>query len=353
MTGDQALGVPAATGDVGADPRTASVMAALGRARVLADGEHATGLTQLEGGWSRQAFVLATAKPDGAAREFVIRVKPPGALLDTDLRQEYEICRLLVEHGVAAPVCHEYEAEDNPFGGPFYVMDRAPGSAPNVWRKRDREALEANWAAGGSLAEDLLDSLVRIHGVPAEPVAAVLPRRDFDAAVSHWEEVQGSMALVRDPVVEDAYAWLRERMPDPIEPTLVHGDYRIGNCLSEDGRVTAILDWEIAYLGDPRYDLGYISLEYEAGRFTRPGSPLLGSVADREWFFDQYEARSGRPVDREVVRTYAVLADLMLTAILTTGIRMYVDGRSTDVRMVWTRFALAALRQELTELMRY
>jgi hypothetical protein len=43
----------------------------------------------------------------------------------------------------------------------------------------------------------------------------------------------------------------------------------------------------------------------------------------------------------------------MLTAILTTGIRMYVDGRSTDVRMVWTRFALAALRQELTELMRY
>ncbi|MCW2981506.1 MAG: aminoglycoside phosphotransferase, partial [Solirubrobacterales bacterium] len=252
-----------------------------------------------------------------------------------------------------APVCHEYEAEDNPFGGPFYVMDRAPGSAPNVWRKRDREALEANWAAGGSLAEDLLDSLVRIHGVPAEPVAAVLPRRDFDAAVSHWEEVQGSMALVRDPVVEDAYAWLRERPPDPIDPTLVHGDYRIGNCLSEDGRVTAILDWEIAYLGDPRYDLGYISLEYEAGRFTRPGSPLLGSVADREWFFDQYEARSGRPVDREVVRTYAVLADLMLTAILTTGIRMYVDGRSTDIRMVWTRFALAALRQELTELMRY
>jgi aminoglycoside phosphotransferase (APT) family kinase protein len=353
MAGDQARAAPIATGDEATAARTESVIAALARAGVLADGEEATGLTQLEGGWSRQAFVLATAAPDGAAREFVIRVKPPGALLDTDLRQEYEICRLLVEHGVAAPVCHEYEAEDNPFGGPFYVMDRAPGSAPNVWRKRDRETLEANWAAGGSLAEDLIDSLVRIHGVPAEPVAAVLPGRDFHAAVSHWEEVQGSMALVRDPVVEDAYAWLRERPPDPIEPTLVHGDYRIGNCLSEDGRITAILDWEIAYLGDPRYDLGYISLEYEAGRFTRPGSPLLGSVAEREWFFDQYEARSGRAVDREVVRTYAVLADLMLTAILTTGIRMYVDGRSDDVRMVWTRFALAALRQELTELMRY
>ena len=152
------------------------------------------------------------------------------------------------------------------------------------------------------------------------------------------------MALVRDPVVEDAYAWLRGRVPDPVPPTLVHGDYRIGNCLNEDGRITAILDWELSYVGDPRYDLGYISLAYEAGAFTHPGSELLGSIADREWFFDEYEARSGRPVDREVVRTYAVLADLMLTAILTTGIRMYVDGRTTDVRMVWTRFALSSLR---------
>ncbi len=353
MAAGDSASAPVAADDDATAARIATVLAALGRAGVLVEGEEATGLTQLEGGWSRQAFVLATAVPDGAAREFVVRVKPPGALLDTDLRQEYEICRLLNEHGVAAPVCHEYEAAANPFGGPFYVMDRAPGSAPNVWRKRDREALEANWEAGGSLAEGLLDSLVRIHGVPAEAVAAVLPARDFEAAVSHWEEVQTSMALVRDPVVEDAYAWLRERPPDPTQPTLVHGDYRIGNCLNQDGKITAILDWELSYLGDPRYDLGYISLEYEAGRFTRPGSALLGSIASRDWFLGEYEARSGRPVDLEVVRTYAVLAALMLTAILTTGIRMYVDGRSTDVRMVWTRFALPALRQELAALMRY
>jgi len=333
--------------------REAAALATLAAAGVLAPGEAATGLTQLEGGWSRQAFVLATAAPAGATREFVVRVKPPGALLDTDLHQEFEVCRLLAEHGIAVPTSYAYEAQGNPFGGPYFVMDRAPGWAPNVWRRRDREQLEANWEGGGSLAEDLLDSLVRIHAIPAAAAAQVLPARDFEAAVSHWEQVQGAMALVRDPVVEDAYAWLRERPPDPVEPSLVHGDYRIGNCLSEDGKITAILDWELSYLGDPRYDLGYISLEYEAGRFTRPGSPLLGAVAGRDWFLAEYEARSGRPVDLEVVRTYAVLAALMLYAILTTGIRMYVDGRSTDVRMVWTRFALPALRQELAALMRY
>jgi aminoglycoside phosphotransferase (APT) family kinase protein len=333
--------------------RTATALAALTDVGAVSDGETATGLTQLEGGWSRQAYVLATATAAGATREFVVRVKPEGALLDTDLRQEFEVYRLLGARGIAVPAVYAYEAGDNAFGGPFFVMDRAPGSSPNVWRRRDRAELEANWEAGGSLAEDLLDSLVRLHAIPAADAPPVLPRRDFEAAVAHWEEVQGSMALVRDPIVEDAYAWLRDREPDPAEPAIVHGDYRIGNCLNQDGRITAILDWELSYVGDPRYDLGYISLDYEAGAFTRPGSPLLGSIAEREWFFDSYEARSGRPVDREVVRTYAVLADLMLTAILTTGIRMYVDGRSDDVRMVWTRFALSSLRQELTKLMRY
>jgi aminoglycoside phosphotransferase (APT) family kinase protein len=184
-------------------------------------------------------------------------------------------------------------------------------------------------------------------------VAAVLPRRDFEDAVAHWETVQNEMRLLRDPVVEDAYAWLRGREPDPIEPTLVHGDYRIGNCLNEHGRITAILDWELSYLGDPRYDLGYISLEYEAGKFTRPGSELLSSVAGREWFMREYERRSGRPVDPEVVRTFAVLGALMLIAILTTGIRMYADGKTADVRMPWTRFAIPGLRQDLTALMGY
>ncbi len=333
--------------------RQAAAMAALAGTDALADGERATGLTQLEGGWSRQAYVLATADAAGATREFVVRVKPPGALLETDLRQEFEVYRVLGARGIAVPAVYAYEEADNAFGGPFFVMDRAPGTSPNVWRRRDRVELEANWEGGGSLAEDLLTSLVRIHAIPDADAPPVLPRRDFEAAVSHWEEIQGQMALVRDPVVEDAYAWLRGRVPDRVPPTLVHGDYRIGNCLNQDGRITAILDWELSYVGDPRYDLGYISLAYEAGAFTHPGSELLGSIADREWFFDEYEARSGRPVDREVVRTYAVLADLMLTAILTTGIRMYVDGRTTDVRMVWTRFALSSLRSELTALMRY
>jgi len=333
--------------------RAEAAIGVLAGAGVVEAGTTATSLVQLEGGWSREAYFLAVPAEGGGEREFVVRVKVPGALLDTDLRQEYEITRLLARHGVKVPVAHAFEGGENPFGGPFYVMDRVPGSSPNVWRRRDRAELEANWEAGGSLAEELVETLVQIHAVPGDEVARILPARDFVAAVGHWRGVQEETRLLRDPVVEDAYAWLLDRPPDPVEPALVHGDYRIGNCLSADGRLNAVLDWELAYLGDPRYDLGYISLGYEAGRFTKPGSPLLGAIADRDWFLGQYERRSGRPVDPEVVRTHAVLAALMLTAILTTGVRMFADRRTEDVRMVWLRFAIAALRQELTELMGY
>jgi aminoglycoside phosphotransferase (APT) family kinase protein len=336
------------------DERAAIAIEALVAAGALDGAARATTLTQLEGGWSRRSHLLTAIDGDGAEHQYVVRVKPPGPLLDTSLRQEYETCRLLNRHGVAVPAAHAFEGRtDNPFQGAFYVMDWAPGSSPNVWRRRDREQLEANWAEGGSLAEDLVDSLVRIHSIPAEAVAEILPSRNLEQAARHWESIQGEMSLIRDPVIEDAYTWLLDRQEPPFEPALVHGDYRIGNCLSQDGRITAILDWELSYLGDPRYDLGYISLDYEAGKFTHPGSELLGAVADREWFLREYERRSGREVDPEVVRTFAVLAALMLTAILTTGIRMYSDGRSEDIRMVWTRFAIPALRQELTSLMGY
>jgi aminoglycoside phosphotransferase (APT) family kinase protein len=133
----------------------------------------------------------------------------------------------------------------------------------------------------------------------------------------------------------------------------VHGDYRPGNCLVQDGRLSAILDWELSFFGDPRFDLGYLSLEYTAGKMAAPGSPLLAAVADYDWFYAEYERVSGRAVDRDVVRTFSVLSALMLIAILTTGLRMYVDGHSADVRMVWLRFAIPGLRQDIAKLMNW
>lgn len=309
-------------------------------------------ISQMAGGWSRHTYLVS----DNAGRRgYVARVKPPGSLLDTDLNQEYHTYVELHSANVPVPAVYGLaDNEDTPFGGPFFVMDWVQGQAPVTWRRSEREALEANWYSGSrSLGNDLVRTLATIHSAPVDAFEFLGRPRLFEQVVSIWRETYERQRLVRDPIVEEAFDWVASRRPEPVEPTLVHGDYRIGNTMLHDERIVAVVDWELAYLGDPRFDLGYASLDYLAGKFVKPGSPLLCAVAEHDWFLAEYERLRGARVDREVVRTYSALGALILIAILLTGIRMYTDGKTGDVRMVWNRFALAGLRQELTRIMEW
>ena len=93
--------------------------------------------------------------------------------------------------------------------------------------------------------------------------------------------------------------------------------------------MTGVLDWELASIGDPRFDLGYMSLPYSAGRFvSRAARALTGAVAERDWLERRYEAATGEPVDRAVVDLYAALGALMLFSIMGTGLALYAAGES-------------------------
>lgn len=339
------------------DAAAAKVAAALAvmRGAGSASGEaRVTAMEQMEGGWSRHSYALTVTEPDADQREFVLRARPAAPLLDTDIVQEHRTYVLLADEPVAIPRVHGLDAsEDTPFGGPFFVMDRLPGEAPNVWRQRDRQALEEDWAGPQGVAGDYVTNLAGIHAVDVSDLDRAIAPRGFLQAVDHWQDVQQRVQLLRDPVVEAAFAWVRDREPDPIEPCLVHGDYRIGNCLVDRGRITGVLDWELSTVGDPRFDLGYMSLQYFSGKFTSPGSELLGAVADAEWLHERYESLSGRRIDLDVVRTFSVLGALALIAIMNTGIRVYADGGTSDIRMAWSRFVLPGLRQDLAGLMEW
>jgi aminoglycoside phosphotransferase (APT) family kinase protein len=332
--------------------RDEAVLAVMRAAGSVGGGARVTELTQLEGGWSRHSWALSVDDPDAGARDLIIRVRPRGALLDTDLAQEFRTYELLADEPVPTPRPHGMEpADDTPFGGAFFVMERLPGWSPNVWRERDRTVLAEDWNGHRRYAADLVAALAGIHALPSERVAGSVVARDFAATLDHWQGVHHEVRLVDDPVIEEAYAWARSRTPDPVAPRLVHGDYRIGNCLIDDGRLTGVLDWELSFFGDPRFDLGYIALDYHAGKFARPGSELLNAVAERDWFLERYTEATGFAVDAEVVRTFSVVGLLMLSAILVTGIRRYADGVTDDIRMAWTRFALPGLRQDMIRLM--
>ncbi|QEC50740.1 phosphotransferase family protein [Baekduia soli] len=316
------------------------------------DASRVTYLEQLEGGWSRHSYAARVRHGDGTERAYILRARPRASTLDTDLGQEFRTFELLVDEPLPSPAVHGYEpSEDTPFDGPYFVMDRLVGHAVNVWRGRDRRQLHEDWEGGRGIATDFVAYLAAIHRIDPGRAAQASIVRDFTATVDHWQGVYQEMRLVRDPVIEEAYAWVRSREPDPVPACLVHGDYRIGNCLIEDGRVSGILDWELSYVGDPRFDLGYMALDYHAGKFTTPGSDLLAAVADRTWFYERYGELTGQPVDLEAVRTFSALGALMLFAIMTTGIRVYSRRETTDIRMAWARFVLPGLRQDLAGIM--
>jgi aminoglycoside phosphotransferase (APT) family kinase protein len=309
---------------------------------------------QLEGGWSRHTYIIDVRDPDQGPDpiSFIGRVRPADSVLDTDLGSEFALYQVLEPEPLPSPRVFGYEpADETPFGGPFFLMEYLPGDTVNVWRRPDREALEADWEGERGIAEDFVDHLVAIHSVDPEKLDGVVPRRDFRATVARWRDIYEDVRLVPDPVVEEAYAWILDNEPAPVEPRLVHGDYRIGNCLVHRGHVSAILDWELATVGDPRFDLGYMALEYSAGRFVGPGSRLTGAVAERDWLERRYEAATGQPVDRSVVDLYAAMGALMLFSIMGTGLALYAAGESTDIRAAWSRFVFPGLRADLAALM--
>lgn len=310
-------------------------------------GETIDRVEQIEGGWSRHTYVAHAAD-----RRYVVRVKPQGALLDTDLGLEFRVYAALDDQDVATPHVYAFEESgDTPFGGPFFVMDHVDGRCPNVFRPRDRAFLEEDWASGRTIAQDMLDNLARIHTLPADAIPSDVPELGFLDVVDRWQSVYEDRRLMRDPVVEEAFRWVREREPADAQPGLVHGDYSARNTLVADGRVRAILDWELAYRGDVRFDLGYLALDRMAGKHLRKRSELMGSIAEEDWFLDGYAQRTGQPVDREVRKTFEMLAIMMLLSTQYTAVWMYAHGHTTDFRMAWARFSFPGLRQDMVRLM--
>ncbi len=327
------------------------VSSVLVEADEVQSGAEVLSVRQLAGGWSRWSYV-ATARDEDGERRFVIRVKAPSGLFDTDIAMEYDIFRGLEHLEIPTPRAFGLErSPDNPFGGEFFFMEMLPGWAPNVWRGADRAKLEADWADGRGIARGLVQHLAAIHSVGSADIPESLPTTDFATHVGRWRDAYESNLLVRDPVMDEAFVWLSERTPADARVGLVHGDYRTGNLLVDEGRVTAVLDWELAFAGDVRFDLGYLAMQHMAGKHLRPRSELLGAVADRDWFFDEYQRLTGADLDLDVVRTYSVLGLASLAAMIVVGIRRYKDGGTDDVRRVWARYGLAGYRQEMAELM--
>jgi aminoglycoside phosphotransferase (APT) family kinase protein len=262
-----------------------------------------TGAAKLSGGASQETWSFDIIHPDGVFGA-ILRRSPPGfgaaPSRAAGLDAEAVLMRLASEAGVPSPqVLHVLQPADEL--GIGFIMRRVEGET--IARKILRDPQFAK--ARPMLARQLGKIAAGIHGLEL----AQLPKlRRMTAAreITELERDYRSFDWPR-PVFELALRWLRDHEPGPSnEVTLVHGDFRHGNLIIGPDGVRAVLDWELAHLGDPMEDLGWICVNsWRFGEIDKP----VGGFGTREDLFAGYNA-AGRRADPSRVKFWEVMGTL-------------------------------------------
>jgi aminoglycoside phosphotransferase (APT) family kinase protein len=210
---------------------------------------------------------------------------------------EARVLRAATAAGVPAPrVLAEVAGTGDLDAG--YLMERLDGEALPGRLLRD----EAYASARSTLVDEAAAALARIHAVQGDPGVPVLGAAD---QLDLLEGVHRSFG-VPVPAFELALRWLRGHVPAAVEPALVHGDFRLGNLLVAPDGLVAVLDWELAHLGDPAEDLGWLCAR--PWRFGGPGE--AAGLGSRDELLSAYASAGGSGVDPERLHFWEVLASL-------------------------------------------
>jgi aminoglycoside phosphotransferase (APT) family kinase protein len=284
-------------------------------------------IEQIPGGASRETYRVALTV-DGSQRGVILRRDPPSSLIDTERALEYRTYEAAWRAGI--PVPEPLLLEENPaaLDRPFSLMAEVTGCQSAIANLalepfaavRDTIARK-KWSLLGEIARQDVQTLcvTDFMAVPDHP-----ERRELD----YWSGVIRADALVQQPVAEATIRWLTRHLPKPSGAlSLVHGDYRSGNFLyNADGEIRAILDWEMAHIGDPLEDLAW-SLDPLWGW---PEKHLAGGLLPREEAISVWEAASGMAVDRDRFRWWQVFASLKGLAIWISSTEDFANGQTKE-----------------------
>ncbi len=195
--------------------------------------------------------------------------------------------------GVTAPEVVAVLEEADGLGSGFLMRALSGTADPKVILGCDDPA--------GLLRQAARD-LARIHSLQQADAPQGVPVMDYRAAIADLKQ-QFMDAGGDRPIIALGLRWLEDNCPDPLEPALIHGDYRMGNLLVEGSALTGVLDWELAHFGDRHEDLAFGCMAvWRFARYDRPALGL-GSLAD---YFAAYEAEAGVKVDPARFRFWTI-----------------------------------------------
>ncbi|MHB8603647.1 MAG: phosphotransferase family protein [Thermoplasmatota archaeon] len=275
-------------------------------------------------------------------RDLVLRRPPSGAFLPTahDVLREYRVLTALATTNVRAPRPLVACEDESVIGAPFYLMEKVEGFV-----LRDRLPRELEGAATRArIGHELVDALTEIHAVDVRsPAVAALGKAEgyLERQLKRWA---GQMELTlpwtqeKRPVPElvEVGARLAKSVPRSPKTTLVHGDYKLDNVVfGDDGRLRAVLDWEMSTLGDPLADVGWMLSFWREARdpaddllTVTPRMTELPGFATRKELVARYEGATGTRVEH--LDFYEALAVWKLAILLEGSYARHLAGATDD-----------------------
>jgi aminoglycoside phosphotransferase (APT) family kinase protein len=278
----------------------------------------------ISGGRSNLTYEVS----DGT-RTWVVRRPPLGHVLATahDMGREYRVITALRDTDVPVPLTYALCTDPDVLGAPFYVMSKVDGVP---YRTADQLA-EVGPIRARAIAEHMIGTLAVLHAVPPAEVGLAdfgRPEGFLARQVRRWKQQLDASRSRPLAGIDELHALLAADPPDGSPPAIVHGDYRLDNVLVDaDDKVAAVVDWEMATLGDPLTDVGLLVVYQQMDRLgdgpmasEAPGYPSVPEV------LDLYAARSGR--DLSDLGFYIALASFK-AAVILEGIHFrYVHGQT-------------------------
>ncbi|ATQ43738.1 phosphotransferase family protein [Caulobacter mirabilis] len=285
-------------------------------------------LSRIPGGASRETYRF-DAHADGETKRLILRRDPVGSLIDTERRIEFEAIRSFHGTGLPAPEAVALEEEGAELERPFFIMGRIDGG---------KAASPFTMAPYGEHAEAIGEQFYRHLGSIAAadpaglPIAKVsqIPTPDacWKKELDYWEGVIDADEEHPQPIVRACIRRLRANPPPPAQKlSVVHGDYRTGNFLHDGaGKVIALLDWEMAHVGDPLEDLGWAMEPLWCYGETHRVSGMI----PRDQAIAIWEQASGLKVDPKAFAWWELFASVKGAAIWISSAKEYRAGGLKD-----------------------
>jgi len=257
----------------------------------------------------------------------ILRRAPVAGLVVAERDVEYKVYRALADSTVPVPTAHFLELDSKWLERPFFIMEMAPGKPGHPYVPGDPydghgEGIARQfWHHLGTLAASDHRAL-GLQSLRNGDAASGFWARELD----YWEAQLDENEMVTEPVVRGALRHLRRNPPpEPSKPAIVHGDYRAGNFLfTPDGRISAILDWEMCHIGDPLEDVAWSIDPFWPITRHLPLAQGLGI----------WEKASGISVDPRALDWWRLFVAFKASILWLTGARSFEDGRNREMVLI-------------------